>query len=105
MSGNSKEKHKVKLERSIFYKSSENPLKWSDIKHLDLQDDDVIISQYEYAEDSHFYIEVIRHELETDEEFSSRMKRIERDEEFQKRRRPETYLKLKEEFEKTETNE
>jgi len=107
MISRSNEKVKVKVEREIFSKhTGDNPLKWSDIKHLDLQDDDEIHARWEeayYSEnnsyDGHFYSVIIRHELETDEEFQTRMKRIERDSLFMRQKRYESYLKLKEEFE------
>lgn len=74
--------------------------------HLDLQDDDEIHSKWEepfYSEnnshDGYFYSVIIRHELETDDEFQSRMKRIEREEENMKKIRYQSYLKLKQEFE------
>ena len=107
MISKSKEKAKVKVEREIFTKhTGDRPLKWSDIKHLDLQDDDEIHARWEepfYSEnnsyDGHFYSVIIRHELETDEEFQSRIKRIERESKAMRERRYETYLKLKAEFE------
>jgi hypothetical protein len=43
--------------------------------------------------------EVIRMVEETDEQFERRIKDIERDKEWAKKRRYESYLKLKEEFE------
>lgn len=113
MVSRSNEKVKVKVEREIFTKrSGKNPLKWSDIKHLDLQDDDEIRAGWEepyYSEnnshDGYFYSVIIRHELETDEEFQTRMKRIERESKAMRQRRYESYLKLKAEFEGDEKKE
>lgn len=48
MISKSKEKVKVKVEREIFTKNTgDRPLKWRDIKHLDLQDDDEIHARWE----------------------------------------------------------
>ena len=107
MISRSKEKVKIKVEREIFTKNTgDRPLKWRDIKHLDLQDDDEIHARWEepyYSEnnsyDGHFYSVIIRRELETDEEFQSRIKRIERESKFMREKRYESYLKLKAEFE------
>jgi hypothetical protein len=49
--------------------------------------------------DEHCHLEVIRERLETDEEFEKRKKRVEQETKMYKKRRYESYLKLKAEFE------
>lgn len=104
---NEKENEKKLVDKTIFQKTGTKPFQWKDIKNVDLQDDDYIISQYiepYYSEnnswDGHYSIEIHRDVLETDEEYFKRIKRLEEDKKMLKQRRYETYLKLKKEFEK-----
>lgn len=102
-----KSKEKIKIEKEIFHKISySKKFTWVDIKHLELQDEDVINAGYDegfYTEnnsmDAHYYIIITRMIEETDEEFNKRQKEIERDNKWAKERRYESYLKLKKEFE------
>ena len=82
------------------------PMQWKDIKHLDFQDEDVIISQWVepyYSEnnswDGHYQMSVYRKVPETDAEYAERIRDIEVTKAQSKERRRETYLKLKKEFE------
>lgn len=97
---------KIKIKKEIFWKQSDECFKWKDIKHIQFEDEDEIISTYEepyYSEneshDGYYLIEVRRMVEETDEEFKKRIESNERHSEELKQRRYQTYLKLKEEFE------
>lgn len=94
------------ITETIFRKQNDhNPIKFGEID-IELKPDDVIHAGHDegyYSEnnswDAHYYLEVQRDRLETDEEFE---KRKEDDEFFKKdlrKRRYENYLKLKKEFE------
>ena len=102
----SRKREKVEVIETIFHEVKEQPFKWKDIKHLNLQDEDVLNIRYEegfYSEnnswDGGFVAEVERPRLETDEEFNERMEKLEKDRAEMKERRRQNYLKLKEEFE------
>jgi hypothetical protein len=93
------------IEKEIFYKVSDKPIPVKEYKHL-LEDDDIIRSGFEeghYSEnnsyDSHYYLEVTRMVLETDEEFEKRKIRTEETRKELKELRYKNYLKLKKEFE------
>ena len=78
---------------------------WKDIKDIQFEDDDRIRISYEepyYSNDGGWIIEVRREMEETDEEYERRMKWRKLDEEMQKKRNYETYLKLKKQFENNE---
>ena len=90
----------------IFQKQHDhNPIKFGEIE-VGLQPDDEIISGYEdafYTENNscegYFYLEVRRKRLETDEEFEKRKEDIEWHKKDARKRRYEQYIKLKKEFE------
>ena len=96
----------------IFVNNSIKELRWKDIKHLELQDDDIIRAGWcepYYSEnnswDGHFYVEIKRPTLETDEQYNKRIKY----ENFQKKqmedRQYQNYLRLKKKYEGKELNE
>lgn len=100
---------KIKKEKQIFYDTKNTPFKWKDIKNLELEDDDIILFSYEEAYvsennsyDAHYSGQIIRMIEETDEEFEERKIKIQKEKERLKKLRYESYLKLKEEFEKKE---
>lgn len=79
---------------------------WKELKDLGLQDDDIVTISFEepyHSEnnsyDGHWFIDVLRPRLETDEELKERMNRTQLRNEELKKNRYETYLKLKQEFE------
>ena len=75
-------------------------MKWSDIKHLQLEDDDTIRSSWENDDDGGYWIgEITRLVEETDEQYQKRQAALERQSNRLKTQRYETYLKLKKEFE------
>jgi len=90
--------NKIKKEKQIYWHSIQRLIKWSDIKHLTLEDDDTIRSYWD-DEDMGFYGEIIRMVEETDEQYQKRLSNIEQDKERMKKFRYESYLKLKKEFE------
>lgn len=98
---NSKEKTLIK--QDIFWEQYNNQPTWKDIKHIEFQDDDKIVIDYEdYGDDSNscgWIISVERWVEETDEQFEKRLKRIKDQKEGMKKMRYESYLKLKSEFE------
>lgn len=95
---------KIKREKQIFVGRNDKPMRWADIKHLELEDDDVIHSGWVDDDnfDYHGYYHncIIRMVEETDEQFAKRIAENERDKKWARERRYENYLKLKEEFEK-----
>ena len=93
-----KSPNKIKKEKQIYWHSIQRLIKWSDIKHLTLEDDDTIRSYWD-DEDNGFYGEIIRMVEETDEQYQKRLSNIEQDKERMKKSRYESYLKLKKEFE------
>jgi hypothetical protein len=93
--------NKIKRETQLFWLGEDRLIKWSDIKHLQLEDDDVIRSSWEEDEESDGYYvgEITRMVEETDEQYQKRLSNIEQDKERMKKSRYESYLKLKKEFE------
>ena len=96
---------KIKVQKTVFNKRKDNPFTWKDIKDFKFEDDDVIRLEYVdsyYSEnesyDAHYMAEVIRMVEETDEQLKQRIEDKEINEKFYKKRRYESYLKLKEEF-------
>lgn len=93
------------VEEQLFCAQRDTPFTWKDIKHLDLQDDDIInlcwVDSF-YSENNswegHFEAEVIRMVPENDEQYKSRISAYERSKTNSKKQRYENYLKLKEEF-------
>jgi hypothetical protein len=97
---------KIKVQKTVFNKDKDKVFTWKDIKDFKFEDDDVIRIEYVesyYSENNsynaHYRAEVIRMVEETDEQLQKRIEDKERDERFYKKRRYESYLKLKEEFE------
>jgi hypothetical protein len=98
-----KSPHKIKVESRIFQVDRMKPFTWADIKHLELQDDDVLLFGWEEDDDLDYkgsYVGVITRMVEeTDSQFERRLANIERDAKWAKERRRESYLRLKAEFE------
>jgi hypothetical protein len=101
---------KIKVKKIVLDKRKDNPFTWKDIKDFKFEDDDLIRIEYVesyYSEnesyDAHYNAEVIRMVEETDEQFKQRIEDKELNEKFYKKRRYESYLKLKEEFENGKT--
>jgi hypothetical protein len=97
---------KIKKWKTIFYHQMEEYPTWGDIKDIQFEDEDRIQISYEepyYSENnSHnggWIIDVAREIEETDVEYKRRIEKIKSDEEWQKKRNYETYLKLKKQFE------
>jgi len=96
-------KKEVKYE--ALHLQENHPIPVSSIK-IELQPDDIITAGYDEgyqseneAWDPHFYLIVERTRLETDGEHEERTKRETFMKEDSRKRRYQTYLKLKEEFE------
>ena len=103
---NEKAPQKIWKDKDVHRKQFNNPVKWKDIKDFNFEDEDVISIGYDegyYSEnnswDPHYYINVSRKIIETDEQFKERIDRATRDKERYKKERYERYLKLKAEFE------
>lgn len=97
---------KILVEKEIFRKQSQKPFTWKQLKDIKFEDDDRLEIAHDegyYSEnnswDPHYYAVVTRMVEETDEQFTKRQERIERDKKLAKERRRENYLKLKAEFE------
>ena len=94
---------KIKVEKQIHRGKNDGPMLWKDIKHLQLEDDDVIHSAW--VDDDNFdyhgywHTEITRMVEETDEQFEKRQADNERNNRWAKNQRYASYLKLKEEFE------
>ena len=83
----------------IFWLMKKTDICWSDIKHIEFQDDDIIKCYADFDEDEYlFYVQITRKELETDEEFEKRKQTLEIIRDKSKEKRYQQYLKLKEEF-------
>jgi hypothetical protein len=96
-----KSPNKIKRETEVFCLNKRRLIKWSDIKHLQLEDDDVIRSSWEDDEDGDgYYVGTITRMVEeTDEQYQKRLSTNEQDKERMKKSRYESYLRLKKEFE------
>lgn len=99
-----KSPNKIKREKQIYFHQKNAQLRWGDIKHLKLEDDDLIISKWDVSYDeesynSHWYCEITRMVEETDEQFEKRQHSIQLEAKWAKERRYESYLRLKKEFE------
>lgn len=98
---------KKKITKQVFDFFSTKPIKWKQIKDFEFEDDDILnvgyVEPWENGSDNsggdHYEAEVLREVLETDAEFETRVKEAERDKNWAKERRYESYLKLKKEFE------
>lgn len=94
---------------TVFRKQNFNkPIRFGEID-IELQEYDVIFSGHDegfYSEnnsyDAHYYLEVQRDRMETDEEFATRCQREKLNEEWSRKQRRESYLRLKQEFEKND---
>lgn len=92
--------NKIKREVQVYFHEKNSPLKWGDIKHLELEDDDLIYSGWEDDEtEGYWHGEIIRKVEETDEQFQKRQAGNELEAKWAKDRRRESYLRLKKEFE------
>ena len=100
---NKKSPNKIKKEKQIFVGHNDKPMSWNDIKHLELEDDDIIYSGWEDDNEAEYggywNCTIIRMVEETDEEFEKRIADNELDKKWARERRYENYLKLKKEFE------
>jgi len=114
MENNFKVAKKILVDKQIFHQTKDRPFNWSDIKHIQFEDDDMIDCCYVeafYSDnnswEAHYSCSVIRKVLETDEQFQKRCERNEREKKWAKDERYKHYLKLKEEFDNpsTDTNE
>jgi hypothetical protein len=90
---------------TVFREQSKNPIPFKAI-NIPLLPDDIISAGYDEGcfegddqWDPHYFLEVERPRLETDEEFEERMQNDARSRKWLKEKRYETYLKLKKEFE------
>lgn len=99
---NKKASKKIQVEKQIFHGYNNAPMKWSDIKNLELEDDDVIYSGCFYDDnlDYHgfWHNQITRMVEETDEQFENRITEMKQDDIWAKERRRQSYLRLKEEF-------
>jgi len=100
---NKKAPKKIQVEKQIYWGNNSKQMTWADIKHLELQDNDVIHSGW--VDDDNFdyhgywHNEITRMVEETDQQFEKRIAKIKQDDIWAKERRRESYLRLKEEFE------
>ena len=94
--------NKIKRNKQIYWHEKYSPLKWKDIKHLELEDDDLISACWEDRDEGsegYWYGEITRMVEETDEQFEKRQHRLQLDAKWARERRYESYLRLKKEFE------
>lgn len=94
------------IKKQIYHDTNDKPFTWKMVKHIGFQDDDIIHIGYDEGHESennswdpHHFIIVERMVPETDEEMEERIRCQERDNEWAKERRYQSYLKLKQEFE------
>ena len=96
---------KILKEKIIFSDVQDDQIKWKDIKHIEFEDDDIIVCCYvepfitsnEQCPE-HYEILITRMVEETDDEYESRMNTVKKFRETAKKLRYNTYLKLKDEF-------
>ena len=96
---------KILKEKIIFSDVQDDQIKWKDIKHIEFEDDDIIVCCYvepfitsnEQCPE-HYAIHITRMVEETDDEYESRMNTVKKLRETAKKLRYNTYLNLKEEF-------
>ena len=79
-----KSPNKIKRAKQLFWLNENRLIKWSDIKHLTLEDDDTIRSYWD-DEDMGYYGEIIRMVEETDEQYQKRLSTNEQDKERMKK--------------------
>ena len=98
---------KKKIIVTIFEKYFNEQPRWKDIKHIEFKDDDFISIFYDegfYSENessnSGWSILIEREREETDDEYYKRIEKWKSSQEIMKNMRYNSYLKLKEEFEK-----
>ena len=100
--GDGRSPNKIKKEKQIFHGYNNSPMKWSHIKHLQLEDDDIIHSGWVDDENfdyqGYWHNQITRMVEETDEQFAKRIAGVEMNNRWAKERRYESYLKLKKEF-------
>lgn len=100
---NKKSPNKIKRETQIYYHQKDAQLTWGDIKHLQLEDDDVIRASWEdddnFDNNGYWHGEITRMVEETDDQFAKRQADNERMNRWAKEQRRASYLKLKKEFE------
>lgn len=94
------------IDKVIFHKTSKNPIPFSEC-NIEIEDDDILTVGHQdgfYSEnnshDPYYLFAVNRMVLETDDEEKVRIENAKRDQRYLKKHRRESYLKLKEEFEK-----
>jgi len=95
-------KKKTQIKRTVFEKYSNSPIKWKDIKTVDLQDNDEIFSQEITSDEENtvsYYVIVSRWREETDEEFNIRQEHVKEVHTELKEKRYKQFLTLKKEFE------
>lgn len=94
---------KIKVETQIYWHQKNSQLRWGDIKHLELEDDDLITSCWEDDENAEYngywHAQITRIVEETDEQFQKRLIRLQEDRARLKQMRYQNYLRLKAEFE------
>jgi hypothetical protein len=95
--------NKIKREKQIFHHGKNRQMQWKDIKHLELEDDDVIhscwVDDENFDYNGYWHGEITRMVEETDEQFEMRIESNKKSEIEMKNRRRESYLRLKKEFE------
>ena len=98
--------NKIKNPKDVLYLTDRKPTTWKDIKDFQFEDDDIIKIGWEepfYTEnnsnDGYYYAIVTRMVEETDDEYHKRMANNAKINEDMKKKRYETYLNLKKEFE------
>lgn len=100
---NNKSPKKIELEKQIYWGNNSKQMTWADIKHLELQDNDIIHSGWVDDENfdyhGYWHNEITRMVEETDEQFENRIAKMKQNDIWAKERRRESYLRLKEEFE------
>ena len=96
---------KILKEKIIFSDVQDDQIKWKDIKHIEFEDDDIIVCCYvepfitsnEQCPE-HYAIYITRMVEETDDQYEARMNTLKEYKETVKKLRYNTYLKLKDEF-------
>lgn len=93
---------KIQLQKEIYSHRKDNEMTWGDIKHLELEDDDVIratwVEDEKFEYHGYWHGSITRMVEETDGQYEKRREKLEIQKAVYKKNRYENYLKLKEEF-------
>ena len=96
----------MKIRKCVYNTTSKTPLKWEDVKKIDLQDNDEVfinVEDVDFSGDLYFTTSVYRMVEESQEETEARRRKFEEYKKQKQEERFQQYLELKKEFEEQKT--